>query len=429
VDFLKNWIGALLLGALLTGCSGGDLGTGTTGGGGDGGSSGGGGGRGVPTVNLGTNAQVQVLYLSGQGRRAPGSQIAVLKNIKVSNSVTDYAPTAQQGSFSPVRVQLDGYTINQHTFTYVMAPRSVKTFTQFPFEVAQIDEENVGGGTTTLYAGPPVLVRPFFNINLPLFSGRQTTLTINLNDAILRYDPVGGVVFDRAQFENENYSPGENRINGTLSDMIAFDVSAMPANQRPRLQNGQPADMVHFSGDLIGISKGYDTPGTFELLNPALIDTGLIKRPVTLPGREAPGTYSVQEADPRDPFGSGSKITAMAGFYRPYTQVMSNIGDFAMVVLPNSRLGPDNQVVVFNRDGAGRITAMFQGVVRFSGASTGTVEIWSLDQLPDGTANNLVSGTLSYTRSGGTVRTGTFTFTNPPPGFKFPTSGGFVVLR
>jgi hypothetical protein len=427
VDFLKNWIGALLIGALVVGCSGGDLGAGTNGGGG--GSTGGDGGRGIPTVNLGSSAQVQVLYLSGQGRRAPGSQIAVFKNIKVSNSVTDFAPTAQQGSFAPVRVQLDGYTINQHTFTYTLAPRSIKTFTQFPLEIAQIDEENVGGGTTTLFSGPPVLIRPFFNINLPLFSGRQTTLTVNVNDAMIQYDSVNGVAFNRTQFENENYSPGENRINGTLSDMVAFDVSGMPANERPKLLNGQVADMVHFSGDLIGISKGFDVPGTFNLLNPAVIDSGLVKRPVTLPGREAPGTYSVQEPDPRDPFGGGSKITAMAGFYRPYTEVLSNIGDFAMVVIPNSRLGADNQVVMFSRDGAGKIKAMFQGVARFSGASSGTIEVWSIDQLPAGTANNLVSGTLNFAKADGIVRSGTFTFQDPPAGFKFPTTGGFVVFR
>ena len=72
--------------------------------------------------------------------------------------------------------------------------------------------------------------------------------------------------------------------------MIEFDVSALAGADRPALSNANRASMVHFSGDSIGISSGFDIDGSFEMLNPVVIDQGVIKRPVVLGGRQAPGT-------------------------------------------------------------------------------------------------------------------------------------------
>jgi len=282
---LKKWLIAFTASAVLIGCGGGS-GTGNGGGGGGGGN---GGNRGIATANLGHFGQGQILLLSGQGRRGSTSLIAVIDNLRVYNSPTDFQPEDLQNSGSPLRVQLDGYTLNQFVFN---VPLSVggpaKSFTKFPFEIAKIDQiEN--GNTTTLYSGPPVLFTPFFELNMQLFPGRQTTVQVVLNDQILSFDQTLGVVFDRAAFETENYAPFNEKLNAFLSDMIEFDVSALAGADRPALSNGNRASMVHFSGDSIGISSGFDIDGSFEMLNPVVIDQGVIKRPVVLGGRQAPG--------------------------------------------------------------------------------------------------------------------------------------------
>jgi hypothetical protein len=115
VETLKKALLLFAAAAVVIGCGGGgtDAG-GTTGGtGGTGGS----GGRGVPTVNLSGEAQIQVLFASGQGRRAPGSQIAVIQDVQLQNSVIDFVPTTQQGSQSPLRIMLDGYSLNARLFS------------------------------------------------------------------------------------------------------------------------------------------------------------------------------------------------------------------------------------------------------------------------------------------------------------------------
>lgn len=169
---MKKWLIAFTASAVLIGCGGGG-GVGNSTSGGSGGSGGGGGDRGIPTVILGNTAQGQVLYLSGQGRRATVSQVAVLDNIRVYNNVTDFAPSERSGS--SVRVQLDGYTLNQFIFDVpLVAGGPPKIFTKFPFEIAKVDQDD-NGVVTTLYSGPSILFQPFFNLNFPLYPGRQTT--------------------------------------------------------------------------------------------------------------------------------------------------------------------------------------------------------------------------------------------------------------
>lgn len=424
---MKKWFIAFAAGAVVIGCGGGSglssLTGGTTG---TGGSTGG--GRTVPTPNLGSFAQVQLLYLSGQGRRAPGSQIAVIDNIRLFNDAVDYYPKDQQGSGSPLRIQLDHYTANQFLFD---VPLSIggpsKTFTQFPLEIAQIDEEQ-GGSFQTVYSGPPVLISPFFDMNMVLFPGRQTTMQVVLNDQTLKFDPVDGVVFDRAQFETDNYSPVNNKLNAFLSDMFSFDLTAMAPADRPLLSSGQRADMALFSGDSIGISQGYDVDGSFDMLSPVVIDTGVITKPTVIGGRNAPGIYTVMEPDPQDPFGN-AKLVALEGTYRQYTEVLQNLSDFAMIAIPKTRSTTTHQVVLINRNANGAITAMWQGVVDFNGTSTGDLRLYSLDQLPDATAQPKALGKVSFNRVNGVVKTGTFSMTVTPTNYPFPKSGGFMVLR
>ena len=423
---LKKWLIAFTASAVLVGCGGGS----GIGGGTSGGSSGGSGGdRGIPTVNLSHVAQAQILLLSGQGRRATTSQIAVIENLRIYNDSGDFEPKDLQNSGSPLRVQLDGYTLNQFVFDVPLAVGGPsKSFKQFPLEIAKMDQKD-DTGVTTLYAGPPVLFSPFFELNMKLFPGRQTTAQIVLNDQILSFDQTSGIVFDRAAFESENYAPFNGKINAFLSDMVAFDVSNLAAADRPLMTSGSRGTTVHFSGDSIGVSAGFDVDGSFEMLSPVVTDTGVLKRPEVLGGRPAPGTYTVMEPDPREPFDPSIKIVAIQGIYRQYTELLGNLGSFNAVALPTSRSTTANQVVFFNRNEAGAITAMWQGVVDFTQNTKGVIRLFSLDQLPDAGAAPRATGTVLFTKVNGVVKEGTFSMVNTPANFPFPKSGGFVVLR
>ncbi|MBS1715650.1 MAG: hypothetical protein JST30_15080 [Armatimonadetes bacterium] len=435
---MKKWLIAFTAGAVVIGCGGGSgldgINNGNNGGGG------GGTDRTIPTVNLKPNAQVQILYLSGQGRRAPGSQIAVMNNIRIFNSPTDYWPKDLQGSGSAIRVQLDGYTLNHFVFDVPMSVGSAsKTYTQFPLEIAQMDEEQ-GGQPVTVYSGPPFLVagdsaNNFFKLNMQLFPGRQTSVQVLLNDAMLTWDATNGIAFDAAQFKAENYSQVTGALTGFLSDMIAFDVSSLPAAQRPLLQNGERAEMVHFSGDLIGISGHFFTvsgreEAAYDNLSPIVIDSGIMTKPVTLGANKAPGIFTVMEPDPRDPFGT-EKINAIQGFYRAYTEVLSNLSEFGAVAIPSTRSTTSHQFVMFNRNSNGTITACWQGVADFTGGTKGVLRLYSLEQLPDAGAQPRATGEVFYTKSSGVVRSGTFSVSNVVGNatFPFPRTGGFVVFR
>lgn len=424
---MKKWLIAFTASAVLIGCGGGNgLGGSTSGG--STGTNGGGSGNTLPTSLLSGAAQGQVLYLTGQGRRA-ASQIALLDNIRVYNSVNDFQPTDSQGSGSPLRLRLDGYTLNQFVFDVPVGTGSAgKTYTQFPLEVAKMEDTD----GAVLYSGPPVLFTPFFNLNMQLLPGRQTTIQVVLNDQILKFDGAD-VVLDRAAFEAENYAPFNNKINGFLSDMVSFDVSALPATDRPVVSNGDRADIVHFSGDSIGISGQFrsengEQKATFDMLNPVVIDSGKLLLPKVIGGRQAPGVYTVMEPDPRDPFGN-AKIVALQGIYRKYTEVLGNLSTFQMVALPTTRSTTTSQVVLFNRDAQGTITAMWQGIIDYNKATKGTLRLFSLDQLPDATATPRASGEVNFTKVNGVVKNGTFTISVAPPNFPFPTKGGFMVLR
>lgn len=420
---LRNGCIAAVALAVVIGCGGGG---GNAGGGG--GANGGGGGNTnpVPTVVLDDVAQVQLLFASGQGRRAPGSTYATIQNFQIQNGPTDFVPSTFQGSAAPIRTQLDGYSLNAATFSeYMSTPERI--FTELPIEIARIDREDSSGNLQTVFTGP-YRTSPPFKLRGTLMPGRQSSIQINLNDSIVSV--TGNTLnFNRAAFERENYDPADNRVNSFLTDMVSFDLSAVPVAERPEMLNGNGAcDRVFFSGDLIGLGKGFGTPGSFELLSPLVIDEGVLKAKSTVGGRPIPGTYTALEPDPRDPFNPDANISALLGIFREHDEVLTDIPEFTVLVLPNSRGSIDNHVVAFLSAG-GKITKIWQGVARFNNNTSGVIEIWSLDQLDDGTANNKAKGTINYTKSGGVVKKGTVSFSVKPSGFPFPDTGGFAVFR
>lgn len=426
----KWWIAYVAL-AVVIGCGGGGGGGGSTsasagtpGGGPGGGETTGG----VPTVNLATGTDVQIYYLSGAGRRAAGSQTAVLKNIRVQNGGTDQLPTSQTGT--NVSIKLDGYTDNSFNFSSTLPAGAVnKVYTEFPFRVDQMLEEQGDGSLSTVFNGV-FEVNPPLALDMTLYAGRQVTLQVNIHDQMLRYDGTN-VVFDRALFEAENYDPIDNKMNAFLSDHVSFDLTAMANGKRPSMLNGQVANRVFFTGDQIAVSRGWDAVGTFNVLNPVFIEDGSIKQPSNTGGVPLPGSYTVVEPDPRDVAGL-LQITSLQGRWREYTEVLGNVQNGStvnMIVMPNSRRTNEMQVVAFSRNGSGQITEMWQGVAKFNGASS-TVELYSLDQLDEGTGNNPATGTLtSFTVQNGVVTQGKFNITSAPAGFPLATSGDFVVFR
>jgi hypothetical protein len=419
----RNWCIASAALALVIGCGGGG---GAGGGGNTGGSGGSSGGAAVPTVVLGDVSQVQMLYASGQGRRAPGSTYATIQNIQIQNGPTDFAPSTLQGSASPIRTQLDGYSLNSALFAETVTGAE-KVFTELPIEILRVDEEDSTGNLQTVFTGP-FRTTPAFKLRATLMPGRQTTIQLNLNDSMVTVAN-NNLTFNRAQFERENYDPADRRVNGFLSDMVMFDISGIPQADKPNMvSGGGAADKVFFSGDAIGLGRGFNSNGSFELLNPLVVDQGVLKAPTTVGGRPIPGTYSVLEPDPRDPFNASANIAALQGIYRAHTEVLADIPEFTVLVLPNSRGSSDNQVVAFLSQG-GAIKRCWQGVARFNSNTSGVIEIWSLDQLDEGTANNKAKGTLNYTKTGGVVKTGTVSFSQLPTGFPFPRTGGFAAFR
>lgn len=452
---MKKAVWWVLAGLIVVGCGG--EGSGLTGGstsgttsgttsGSTSGSTSGGTGRAIPDSKLGNVATMQFLYLSGQGRRAVDSKIAQITFAQLQNSSADFVPREQQGSGNGIRVQLDGYTLNSLTFEerLDLNTTAARGFAQYPLSVSQIDQTTTTGNST-LWRGN-FTVSPPLAVNARLFPGRQTTLQMKLNDAILDTQTVGGVTsptFNRTQFESENYDPVDNRINGFLSDHVAFDLRQMAAADRPSMSGGTPAERILFSGDAIALASGADTNGSFEVL-PATADVttrfrGIFRLPTQIAGRAVPGTYVVTEPDPRVPSDpNANTLTALQGIWRAHTDVLdySRTPQFAMVAIPNHDdkfPTPDAedgmQVVIYNLSGS-NVVAMWQGRIRFTNTTTGLVECWSVNQIANATPNNPAIGTISnFELKNGRVVAGDFNFTVAPGTFPFPRTGGFRVLR
>lgn len=373
-----------------------------------------------------------MLFLGGQGRRSPGSQYAVVNNIRLSNGVLDIIPTTFQGSSDGVRVQLDAYQVNRFNFSQDI-PSNVasKSYFEYPLEIWSMAEEDINGAINTVYPGPPVVVDPPLDVRVTLMRGRQTSVPVKLNNGSLSWDSTNQVVFDRAAFEADNYDPAQLRIQGVFTDMIAFDISSMAAGSRPTLVNGNPATMVMFSGDLIGASAGFGSIGTFNFFGSTFIEEGTITQPVNLGGNVAPGSYNAYEPDPSVIPPATGFVQFLQGPWRAHTEVLTNMASQNALVIPATNPGGIHQVVLFNRAGNGTISALWHGTVTFNAQLTGgTITVWSVDQLDNQTQASAATGTLSNLRaSQGLPIDGDYTFTSTPAGFPFATSGSFAVYR
>lgn len=406
--------------------------------------------RSIPTVVLGDPAAISLSFITGQGRRAPGSLTAVVGSQQFANSVSDVTPTLDQSTFPQMFLGLDRYSINTRTWAAtVPADQGSKLFSQFPLEIFSLEQEDDFGNLQPLTTQEPaLLVEPPLNLDLRIFRGRYSTVQVALDDAILNFDfGSGQLIFDQALFEFRNYDPRFNAVRSFISDYVAFDLTHADPALRPTMTNGLPADMVLFSGDGIAMSQGFGFDGSFELLSPIRVEQGIIRLGAVIGGVKTNGTYSLLELDPRDLDGL-AKITSLAGPWRTHRDVFKSVPPFAMVAFPSSDDDFTQWLVLWKQNADGDVTDMWQGVIRYvdlgsSAPTSGTFQLWPISQIDDADAANEVTGTVSNLVStpnyetvngqrvltGYSVRRGEFDVTNTNDRFNFPLQGGFVVFR
>jgi len=390
--------------------------------------------RTAPIVNLGDKGEIQFVVVSGQGRRDVGSDIAVLKIVQFIDEDGQIVPTLDQSTFPEMKVQLDGYTVNARAFPVeINANVGSRFFNEFPFEINSIQEVLDGGGTQTITTLVPAYQAEFpFDLNLVTFAGRQSSLQINLDDAMVTTATIGVetvALLDEALFIDRNYDIRTDSIRGFLSDYVGFDLSNMAPEQRPTMgATGLPADMVLFSGDGIAQSAGFAVDNSFELLDPINVQGGIITPGPILGGSQAPGSYQIREIDPRDLL-EIAKLTAIQGPWKPYTSFLTNLSQYNMITIPNSEDEFEQQLIYWVLDPEGRIVDCYQGVIRINESkSGGTFSMWPIEQIDDASVANQVDGTISGLQLiNGIVKRGNWDVT--AGNLEYPKAGAFAVFR
>ncbi|HXH62048.1 MAG TPA: hypothetical protein VNI20_11905 [Fimbriimonadaceae bacterium] len=375
--------------------------------------------------------------MSGQGRRSPGDLQITIGAINVRNDDFDVALTTKQIQLTANSYQL--YSVSDQF--QVPTGAAFKHYSLFPLTIYAVSGTDTNGNPVN-WGGPPMGILPAFPADVTIARGRDSVLQFSMNDAIVpgTLDSQTGLPdFDRTQFETENLDPISGNIESVFSDYVAFDMTAMSGLDRPNMANSGPdADMVLYSGDAIALSAGTGSFGSFQILDPKILadenkDQGVIQPPITIGGVTTDGTYTLFEPDPSQIDPLSHLIVSLQGRWRPYTQVLSNIGDYAMIIFPNSR----NDTTVFTavyikRDPAGNVVALWQGPARFSGANANEIRLTRIKDIVSGLEINPAVGSLSdFIFANGEVTSGTFTFPSGtvPGDFPFPLTGQFRVFR
>lgn len=454
---LKKWLCAAPIVAMLgvIGCGGLNAGEGGTATGGTNATGGGNGGLTSgpsvgPSFNFTNVGEVQVAFLTGQGR-AVGSLIAVIRNIEFSDSL-GRVPNLDQQAYPPLRLQLDGYTYNSRTFTVdVPSTQETRFFDSFPFEIYGLEEiTNEEGATRPLTNQVPALIYRSILSDLRVFPGRQVSLQMFLDDDMIGFDG-SNATFDADSFTAKNYSNG--KVGSFFSDFAHFDISEMADADRPTMFNGSKAKYVLFSGDSIAVANAYGVEGGFELLQPIRATSGTINLPSligndpTVQGGKSPGSYSLFQTDPRDLDGI-AKLTSLNGTWRSINDLVNNLPEWMFLTMPTSNdidtdadITNEQQVVLFQQKG-GKVVKMWQGKLTFSDSNgdgvqdTGSFSVWPISQVVDATASNQVDGTVSNllvradssTSGKLNVFGGNYTITIGAPAGA-PASGRFYVFR
>lgn len=458
---MKKWpllLSMASLGAILVGCAGSGVPS-STGGGSGGGS--GGDGRSVASVNLPVAVPplIDTYFLPGQGRVA-GSPTAVIRRVFYD----DINGGRAEDELAPdINLKLDDFNAqNRRVNAGLDFGENSRRFVNYRLEVQKMMIDN-GDGTFQEFEGNnnnPILTgnAGIFNnaLSLSVFNGRTTALQIYLNDAMLNHNGTS-LVWDRNLFLAQNTNPTTGKITGFLSDYIEFDISnvaSKPAMQSPDAL-GEPASRVYFSGDAIALAQAPaadpTTPVVFETLTPFGVIDGDI-RFFNAPINKK--QYELKQADPRF-IQPPRLITAVKGFVRPYSEIISGAGEFEFITLPQNTDGREQDLVIVQRSSSAAdapIINMWFGEVLWYGTNSDGDTVtepefraWPIDQLPNANRTGQIDGILpkAKLKSAGNVQTdtnafkwmqgvreGDFEFRTPPAGLpaKFLT-GRFIVFR
>lgn len=445
---MKFWWFVFALGVLSIGCGGGVGNAGTTTTGGTTTTTGTANPVPAPAVVLSDNANMQFTVVTGQGRRALESHIVSIPNLSVRNDEFDFV-----GLSGSINATLESYSLASLSTAYTI-PITLfyKHFSTMPLAITSFTIIDSGGAQSN-WSG---LLQPTpFDADVLLSRGRDTTLQFTMNDAIVSMVSLAiGPVFDRDQFILENYRPLSNKVESLFSDYVAFDISGLSGADRPNLKNGADAEKALFSGDAISVSAGFGSFGTMQILDPILDptvtqDQGVINEPIIIGGIPTEGVYTLFEPDPRFIDPTDGIIVSLQGRWRPYTQVLTGLGQYAMIIFPSSRSfdtggidfsgnpiydSEEFTAVYIARNTSGQITALWQGPARFTGPNANEIRLSRIRDVVSGLEVDPAVGTLSVPIfSRGIVTSGTFTFSSGsvPAEFttRFPLTGSYRVFR
>lgn len=402
--------------AVLIGCGGGGTTVVDDGGGGGGG----GGGRLGATVllnsidpNTGTPVGfADFWFLPGQGRAA-GDVIAGIRRVPLYDTNGDPLDELLKLP-GEKRILLNGFNAQKIDYAVPVDESRVghsRSSLDFILRIENLTVFDELGRESRFVgdAGEPLMEQIFTDeLLLTVFPGRYTALQTFLNDAILNHDGTS-VVFDTDEFRLKNINPTTGKFTAFLADYVSFDIKDVAA--RPLLNSeiaaGRPAARVFLSGDnyALSVEKPYDasstnpTSGLFEVLTPYGHLQGIFRPFEPLVGRKI---YDIQQADPRDFDFDGPihLITALKGYYRDYTEVLSDLGAQEMLLFPKTGDGARLEVVLIVRDtsqASAPITAMWFGEVNMlndKGKPGPTVKLWPIAQLSPASSANQTDGVL-----------------------------------
>jgi hypothetical protein len=417
-------------------------------------------------------ALLQYVFLTGAGR-ATDSEVAVVRNMQVKDNLG-----VEISDLSERRLTLTSNQSQMLSTNVPMLNSPSRLFDRMELNVLNYTSTDLNGSQT------------FTNIvNLPqdissyirLFNGRQSHVPIYMDpETINTVIPAGSTTaiadFSRSWFDLINKIEGDSvTTRSYLSDFVSFDVSGLPAGDRPQLSQGLgPAQRIMFTGDTYALgagdpANGGPTGAPFEVIFPAGQDSSVVGRhsaPVTLPGGTAssvtPGSYTTLGVDPTDITATdpvlARKITAFQGIWKPHFSqrlnanngaiedlgYFKNMHPFEAFAIPSSD-DDEQQDVVFltqnvtsNANGtkAATITSIKWGYLNLNERK---VYLFPIKNIPDSNAftNRIgeISGDITGvfnengapTLSPQRARYFQFNFAVPPAGF--PASGLIVIMR
>lgn len=435
-------LGAGVMALMVVGC----------GGGGSDSASGGGGGGGVVVrtypefTRLTSNAAVNVVFLTGipsaPAPRAVGSRTAVLSTLRFGNfpSNSNFVPESGIGGEQDIQLDSSDIPVSIPFSVNMSAGQKARSFTDYRLQLDRIEETQLDGSQSTIISNPFLSQR--IDVDLKVFPGRVSTLTIRLNDSTLNIDGAAGTVSLTDDFFNANYDETRGAMVSSLSDYMAFDISGMGAGLRPVLNGGGVADRVFFSGDGYGISQGIGPTSEFELLSPVSVQNGTITDSIMIgpPGNQRPSEplillEEVLLGDTR----RTSVVSTWKKFEREVTPPDSGI---VAIAFPNSRenntddiLGGNQQQFVIYTASGSSVTNLWYGTVFYSTTNpgVGTFQAFPVatvtEAFPTGGVTGTVSG-ISRTNINSPVMRGNWTLGSAAPtGWTFGNSGTFGVYR